>query len=78
MQRFTREHLPELPENNIILEPLRSNTAPCIAYAALKIKKRDPHANMFITPADHLITDEEAFEATVRKGLKNRSSPIVL
>ena len=66
---LTREHLPELPENNIILEPLRRNTAPCIAYAALKIKKRDPLANMFITPADHLITDDEAFEKVVRKGL---------
>ena len=66
---LTQEHLPELPEKNIILEPLRRNTAPCIAYAALKIKKRDAHANMFITPADHLITDEKAFEATVRMGL---------
>ena len=66
---LTQEHLPDLPEKNIILEPLRRNTAPCIAYAALKIKKRDPNANMFITPADHIITDEEAFETTVRKGL---------
>lgn len=65
----TLEHLPELPKENIILEPLRRNTAPCIAYAALKIKKRDPSANLFITPADHLITNEEAFEETVRSGL---------
>lgn len=68
--KLTMEHLSELPEGNIILEPLRRNTAPCIAYAALKIRKRDAMANMFITPADHLITDEEAFEATVRKGLE--------
>jgi mannose-1-phosphate guanylyltransferase len=66
----TQEHLPELPESNIILEPLRRNTAPCIAYAALKIKKRDALANIFITPADHHITDVDAFEATVRGALK--------
>ena len=66
----TIEHLPELPEENIILEPLRRNTAPCIAYAALKIKKRDDSANIYITPADHLITDEEAFETQIRKGLE--------
>ena len=67
---LTMEQLPELPEANIILEPLRRNTAPCIAYAAMKIKKRDAMANIFITPADHLITDVEAFEAVVRTGLE--------
>ena len=66
----TIAHLPELPEDNILLEPLRRNTAPCIAYAALKIKKRDPNANLFITPADHLISDEDAFETQIRKGLE--------
>lgn len=66
---LTKEHLSELPEKNIILEPLRRNTAPCIAYAALKIRKRDPNANLFITPADHLITDEETFETQIRKAL---------
>ena len=66
----TIAHLPELPEDNILLEPLRRNTAPCIAYAALKIKKRDPRANLFITPADHLISDEDAFETQIRKGLQ--------
>jgi mannose-1-phosphate guanylyltransferase len=66
---LTLLHLPELPKENLIEEPLRRNTAPCIAYAVLKIKKRDPQANMFITPADHLITDEEAFEKVIRQGL---------
>ena len=66
---LTTTHLPELPEENIILEPLRRNTAPCIAYAALKIKKRDPKANLFITPADHLISDEEQFEKQIRIAL---------
>ena len=70
---LTMEHLPELPEANIILEPLRRNTAPCIAYAAMKIKKRDAMANVFITPADHLITNVEAFEAVVRTGLEKTS-----
>ncbi len=71
---MAQEHLPELPSENIILEPLRRNTAPCIAYAVLKIKKRNPSANMFITPADHLITDDAAFENVVRKGLERTST----
>lgn len=69
-EKLTTEHLPELPLENIILEPLRRNTAPCIAYAALKIQKRNPKANLFITPADHLITDEASFEKQVRKALE--------
>ena len=71
---LTSTHLPKLPLNNIILEPLRRNTAPCIAYAAMKIKKRDPKANIFITPADHLIIDEDAFERQIRKGLEQTDS----
>ncbi|NVK27441.1 MAG: mannose-1-phosphate guanylyltransferase [Flavobacteriia bacterium] len=58
---ITQEQLPNIPNENIILEPARRNTAPCIAYAAFKIKKKDPLANMVISPADHLITDEKEF-----------------
>lgn len=62
--------LPDLPISNIIKEPLRRNTAAPVAYAALKIKKRDPLANVFITQADHLIEDEAEFDRTVAKALK--------
>lgn len=55
------EHLPELTDNQILCEPSRNNTAPCIAYAALKLKKTNPEATMIVAPSDHLITDEATF-----------------
>ncbi len=64
-----KEQLPEIPESNILLEPQRRNTAPCIAYAAFRIKKRDPHANMVVAPSDHLIMDENEFLRVIRNGL---------
>ncbi len=55
------EQLPELNAENILLEPTKRNTAPCIAYAAYKIKKKDPNAVMVILPSDHVIFKEEQF-----------------
>lgn len=63
------EHLPSIPEKNILLEPMRRNTAPCIAYAAYRIKKENENANMVITPSDHLITDESVYLDTLKKAL---------
>ncbi len=68
-EEMVRETLPEVPEENIILEPLSRNTAPCIALAAFKLLLRDPDAVMVATPADHIILDEEIFEDTIRKAL---------
>lgn len=53
--------LPELNEDQVLCEPMRRNTAPCIAYAAYKIKKKNPDANMIVAPSDHLITMEDTF-----------------
>lgn len=55
------KQLPELPEENIICEPSRKNTAPCIAYISHKLQLINPHANLICAPADHLITDDEGF-----------------
>ncbi len=66
---ITQEQLPDIPSENIILEPARRNTAPCIAYATFKIKKKDPLANMVISPADHLITNEAEFKRVIELGL---------
>ncbi len=68
--KLVSEHLPDLPNDNILTEPVRRNTAPCIAYAAFKIKSRDADASMVITPADHLITNEDAYLKTLQRGLK--------
>jgi len=57
----TLEHLPELPKENLILEPYGRNTAPCIAYGTLKIDKVNKDSITIVLPADHVIGDEEEF-----------------
>ncbi len=59
------EHIPELSEDQILCEPIGRNTAPCIAYAAHKLLKRDPLAEMIVTPADHLVLRDEVFREAV-------------
>ncbi len=63
------EQLPQLSKNNIVSEPSRKNTAPCIAYISFKILKEDPDATLLIAPADHLILDNEGFEKTCSKAI---------
>ena len=64
------EQLPTMIQENILLEPLRRNTAPCIAYAAQRIMQRDPLARMVVAPSDHLIMKEEVFQGVVKEGLR--------
>lgn len=66
---IVKEQLPSIALHNILSEPSRKNTAPCIAYAGFKIKKRNPNAVVYVAPSDHLITNEEEFYQTIRKGL---------
>ncbi|MBQ5914433.1 MAG: mannose-1-phosphate guanylyltransferase, partial [Alistipes sp.] len=61
------EHIPELDESQILCEPIGRNTAPCIAYAAYRLKKSDPDAQMIVTPADHLILNEVEFHSVIRE-----------
>lgn len=58
---LVKEQLPRLPEENILLEPCRNNTAPCIAYAGYKIFQKDPQAVMVVVPSDHLILQEDVY-----------------
>ncbi|MGL5937233.1 MAG: mannose-1-phosphate guanylyltransferase [Phocaeicola sp.] len=67
---LVREHLPEVPAENILAEPMARNTAPCIAYACWSIKKRDPRANIVVTPADAFVSDTEEFRSIIRKALE--------
>ncbi|HLO56914.1 MAG TPA: mannose-1-phosphate guanylyltransferase [Saprospiraceae bacterium] len=55
------EHLPELPKENILCEPSMNNTAPCIAYTALRINALDPNAVFAVLPSDHVILKEEEY-----------------
>ncbi|MEQ8418685.1 MAG: mannose-1-phosphate guanylyltransferase [Arenibacter algicola] len=59
------EQLPEVKQEQVVLEPAMRNTAPCILYAALKIQKQNPDAVMIVAPSDHWIEDEEAFAKDV-------------
>ncbi|MEG0499321.1 MAG: sugar phosphate nucleotidyltransferase, partial [Alistipes sp.] len=59
------EHLPELKPEQVLCEPVGRNTAPCVAYAAYTLLKRDPDAEMIVTPADHFILDEAAFRTII-------------
>lgn len=64
-----KEQLPELKDDQLLLEPARRNTAPCIAYASYHIKACNPNANIVVAPSDHLILKEDAFLRDVQKGL---------
>ncbi|WP_297089196.1 mannose-1-phosphate guanylyltransferase [uncultured Draconibacterium sp.] len=68
-QHLVKEQLPDIRDEQILLEPLRRNTAPCLAYAANKIALIDPEANLIVTPSDHLILKEDEFHKQVRNGL---------
>ena len=67
---LVREQLPELDESQILLEPARRNTAPCIAWAAYHIAAIDPHASIMVAPSDHLITREQVFEEAILNGFE--------
>lgn len=72
------EHLPELGEEQILCEPVGRNTAPCIAYAAYTLMKKDPEAQMVITPSDHLILNEEEFSKVIEEAMAFASEHEVL
>lgn len=64
------QQLPELPKENILLEPSKRNTAPCIAYAAYKIREKDPDGVMIILPSDHVIFKEEEFLRVIQNAVE--------
>ncbi len=68
-KEIIKEQLPGVPISQVLLEPCMRNTAPCIAYAAYKIKLKDPNANIVVAPSDHLITNEKEFQRVINKGL---------
>jgi len=63
------EQLPELTPGQILLEPMRRNTAPCIGWATYHIYAKNPNANVLVTPADHLILQEDAFDEAICRSL---------
>lgn len=64
-----REQLPDVPEENILKEPCMRNTAPCIAYVSWKIRRKDPEANIVVSPADHVVMDVPEFQRVITESL---------
>lgn len=67
---ITKQQLPDIQDEQIILEPYRRNTAPCIAYANYKIKSANPNAVIVVAPSDHVILKEDVFVSVIEQGLK--------
>ena len=72
------EHIPEIGERQVLCEPVGRNTAPCVAYAAYTLLKRNPDAEMIVTPADHLILNEDDFRTIIAECLTFASEHDVL
>lgn len=71
---FVFEQIPGLDPSQVLLEPMRKNTAPCIAYANYKIKMVNPDAVIVVSPADHLILKQDVFIGEIKKALEIASS----
>ena len=61
------EQLPLVTARQVLLEPARRNTAPCIAYVSWRIKSKDPKANIIGTPSDHIVTDKAEFQRVIKE-----------
>lgn len=66
---IVKQQLPQLGENQILSEPMRKNTAPCVAYISFKIREINPYASMVVAPSDHLVLKDDVFADVIRKGL---------
>ena len=68
-KNLVKEHLPELTDNQILCEPSRNNTGPCVAYTSFKLHDLNPNANFVVAPSDHIILKENAFIENIKKHL---------
>ncbi len=71
---LVKSQLPALSDDQVLLEPNRKNTAPCIAYACYKIAQKDPKANIIVAPSDHLMLREDIFRERLREALDTASN----
>ena len=67
---IVEEQLPSIPKTNILCEPCRRNTAPCIAYVSWRIKSIDSKANIVVTPSDHIVTDATEFQRVIKECMR--------
>jgi len=69
-RKLVLEQLPKLNEEQVLCEPSRRNTAPCIAYANYRILQRNPEANIVVAPSDHIILKEDVFTEVILAALR--------
>ena len=67
-KQLIMEQIPDIKEEQILLEPIRRNTAPCIAYASYRIKSICADANILVVPSDHLILQSDIYRETLKEG----------
>ncbi len=67
---LVEEQLPMIKRENILLEPCRRNTAPCIAYVSWRIKTEDSCANIVVSPSDHVVINTAEFRRVITESLK--------
>jgi len=77
---LVKEQLPNLPNENIIVEPVGRNTAPCIALSAFYINKRIENATIAVLPSDHLIKDEDKFREVLKSAYEfvNKNQDVIV
>ncbi len=77
--KIVKQQLPGLPTENVLGEPSRKNTAPCIAYISFKLHQKDPKASLIVAPADHIIQDKKAFNKVCLEALSfvNKHNAII-
>jgi len=71
---LVKEQLPDIQDAQVLLEPSRRNTAPCVAYASHVIAARNKDAFMIVAPSDHLVLKEDAFQRTIELALQQAGS----
>lgn len=75
---IVRQQLPEVPERNVMVEPIHRNTAPSVAWAAMRIHKKNPEANVLVLPSDQMVLNESSFLRNVEIGFNYVSENGVL
>lgn len=75
---LVKEHLPEIDDSQILTEPFRRNTAPCVAYGAFKIHAQNPDAKIIVAPSDHLIVKESDFIKTVETSFEAANDDVLI
>ena len=68
-KQLVQDQLPNIHDNQVVPEPAKRDTAPCLAYASYKINNINPEANIIVTPSDHIITKENNFLTTIQEAL---------